>query len=303
MIDVAAFYLFVEVDNPDVLCERILDFAKSIGVRGTILIAPEGINGTIAGSRESVDEVLGLIRSDPRFSDLRDKRSQHDTLPFRRLKVRVKREIVSLGVGIVDVVHQTGRRVGVDEWNQLLNDPDVIVIDARNDFEVAAGSFPGAINPKTKSFAQFPEFVEANPILADRPRVAMFCTGGIRCEKASAYLNQLGFDEVYQLDGGILRYLEAVPPDQNSWEGECVVFDERRTVNEDLGAGSMEFCHACGQPITQPDRSLSGFERGVSCPRCSDTLTEQQRSGFRERQRQADLAASRGRTHVGPQRG
>lgn len=295
MYPVATFYRFVSVDDPHQLARRIREVARTAGVRGTILVALEGINGTIAGTDDAVDATLDFLREQPGFGGIAAKFSTHTSLPFKRLKVQVKAEIVTLGVGHVDVPRMTGIRVGVGEWNELLADPDVVVIDARNDFEVRSGTFPNAINPGTRSFAEFPDWANSAAELADKPKLAMFCTGGIRCEKASAYLADVGFDEIYQLDGGILSYLETVSPSDSAWQGECVVFDDRQTLDHNLSAGALELCHACSQPITSDDRTKPGYERGVSCPRCHATVSDEQRASFRERQHQLDLAKSRER--------
>lgn len=293
MFDVAAFYRFVVVDDPHELRDSIHNAARIHGVRGTILVAREGINGTIAGADTAVTAMLTFLRNEAGFAELTARHSRHGSLPFRRLKVQVKREIVTLGVGPVDVQSKTGIHVAPDQWNELLADPDVVVIDARNDFEVRAGTFANALNPRTSSFTEFPQWARSAPELSDQPKVAMFCTGGIRCEKASAYLADLGFDEVYQLDGGILSYLETMSPSDSRWEGECVVFDQRQTLDHNLTAGSLELCHACSQPIVAADRTDRRYETGVSCPRCHDHLTEVQRAGFRERHRQSNLAERR----------
>ena len=271
------------------------------GVRGTILIADEGVNGTIAGSRLGVDSVLALLKSDTRLEGLHHKESFADEMPFLRTKVRLKKEIVSLGVEGIDPTLSVGRYVSPAEWNRLISDPEVTLIDTRNDYEVDIGTFDGAINPHTDSFREFPEYVEENLDPALNKRVAMFCTGGIRCEKATSYLLSRGFEEVYHLEGGILKYLEDVPEADSLWRGECFVFDDRVTVDHDLSRGSYELCHGCRMPISAEDMQSPKYVEGASCPRCYDTRSEADRSRYLERARQMKLAKERGREHLGPE--
>ncbi|ADZ69858.1 rhodanese-related sulfurtransferase [Polymorphum gilvum] len=233
---VAALYKFVPLADHRDMREPLLRLCLDSGVRGSLLLAGEGINGTIAGSEDGVRSVLAFLRADPRLEDLEHKEARAERQPFRRMKVRLKREIVSLGVEGIDPRAQVGTHVPPQDWNALISDPDVIVIDTRNDYEFAFGSFEGAVNPRTRSFRQFPDWLRAQAALERKPRVAMFCTGGIRCEKATALLLAEGFNDVYHLQGGILNYLEKVPADESLWRGECFVFDERISVDHDLKA-------------------------------------------------------------------
>jgi len=272
MFHIAAFYHFVHLEDLDVLQTNLRKVCLEDNVKGTILLASEGINGTIAGERKGVDAVLSFLVQEPGLTNLVAKRATAESDPFYRLKVRVKREIVALGVGEVDSVAHTGTHVPASEWNELISDPDTIVIDTRNDYEVAIGTFKGAVNPMTRSFGDFPAWVEDHPELKDK-RLAMFCTGGIRCEKATAYLKEEGFDEVYQLDGGILRYLETEDEATSMWNGECYVFDRRVSVGHGLVSGDLEVCPGCNQVIGDTDRQLEGYRRGVCCHGCKDDLT------------------------------
>jgi UPF0176 protein len=298
-VTVAAFYKFHVIEDPEAVRIHLQTVMESAVVRGTILVAHEGVNGTIAGPKEGVDHVLAAIRAIDGFADLVHKESVSDDMPFLRPKVRLKKEIVTLGVEGVDPNLVVGTYVPPSEWNDLISDPDVLLVDTRNDYEVTVGTFEGAVNPGTKSFREFPAFVE-NELAGrkDRP-VAMFCTGGIRCEKATSYLRAQGFQKVYHLQGGILKYLEEVPPEQTRWNGECFVFDSRVTVNHHLEPGRFDMCHACRMPITEEDRSLDSFEEGVSCRHCVHERNEADRERLRERQRQIKLAEERGEAHIG----
>lgn len=295
----AALYKFVELSDFADLRAPLLACCEANQVVGTILLAEEGINGTIAGAPENVYAVLAFLRSDARFADLVHKESRSPKPPFYRLKVRLKREIVTLGVPDINPNQMAGQYVKPEEWNKLLDDPDVVVVDVRNDYEVSIGTFKGAINPQTKSFSELPEWVEQETALHHKPKVAMFCTGGIRCEKSTAFLRKVGFDEVYHLEGGILKYLEVVPEAESRWEGECFVFDERVTVGQGLKPGDYELCRGCGHPISQEDMASELFVMGVSCPHCYGTKTEAQKQGLSERQRQVELANSRNQKHIG----
>jgi UPF0176 protein len=296
---VAALYKFVTLEDYHALREPLLDVCLAAGTRGTLLLAPEGINGTIAGSRVAVDAVLGFLRRDPRFADLEHKESQDDHVPFYRMKVKLKKEIVTMGVAGVDPNVRVGTYVNPREWNDLVNDPEVLLIDTRNDYECDIGSFRGALDPRTGNFREFPDYVRANFDPGVHKKIAMFCTGGIRCEKASAFMLNEGFEEVYHLRGGILKYLEEVPPEQSVWEGECFVFDNRVSVDHQLQQGRYDQCHGCRHPITAEDKLSGNYEIGVCCPYCFDSLTEDQKLRFRERQKQVELAAQRGEPHVG----
>ena len=298
---VAALYHFVRLDELARLREWVLAEMLDHGVRGTILIANEGINGTIAGSRHGIDSVLGVLQADRRLAGLKHKESYTGEMPFRRTKVRLKEEIVSLGVSRVDPTLSVGRYVSPAQWNQLISDPTVTVIDARNKYEVEIGTFEGAVNPHTDSFRQFSEYVEEHLDPAVHKKIAMFCTGGIRCEKATSYLLSTGFEEVYHLEGGILKYLEDVPETESLWRGECFVFDDRVAVDHDLNRGNYELCHACRMPLSAEDMDSPHFVDGASCPHCHDKRTDEDRARYLERQRQMKLAEEQGCTHLGPE--
>ena len=303
----AALYKFVEL--PDFACLQtpLLACCEAQGVKGTLLLAPEGINGTIAGTQQGVHAVLAFLRRDPRLASLEHKEAHADHMPFYRMKVRLKREIVTLGVPDVHPALMAGEYVKPQDWNQLLAEPGVVLVDTRNDYEVAIGTFTGAINPATHSFSELPAWVEKEmaeggalaAVNGKKPRVAMFCTGGIRCEKSTAFLRAKGFDEVYHLQGGILKYLETMPPVQSRWQGECFVFDERVSVGHGLKPGDFTLCRSCRDPLSAPDRQSPLYELGVSCARCHGGTTELQKQGYRERQRQVELAAARHQTHIG----
>ena len=287
---VAAFYRFASL--PDFAARRapLLALCHDRNVRGTILLAEEGVNGTIAGASGDVHAVLAHLRADPRLAEMEHKESYAETQPFRKIKVRLKREIVTLGVAGLDPNETVGTYVAPEAWNDLISDPDVVVIDARNDYETAIGTFEGAIDPQTERFRDLPAWLDAQEALAGKPRVAMFCTGGIRCEKSTALLRARGFEEVYHLKGGILKYLETVPEDESLWRGECFVFDERVSVGHGLEPGDYILCRACGDPVSPEDRKSPLYERGVSCPSCHGRYSESDRERFRERQRQMDAA-------------
>lgn len=295
----AAFYKFVELADFRQLKPPLLACCEAHGVKGTILLAAEGVNGTIAGTSENVYAVLAFLRRDARLADLEHKESPAAKLPFYRMKVRLKREIVTMGVPGVNPAQMAGTYVKPDDWNRLLDDPDVVVVDVRNDYEVSLGTFAGALNPKTKSFRELPQWVRQQAALRDKPKVAMFCTGGIRCEKSTAFLRSEGFGEVYHLQGGILKYLETMPPGASRWQGECFVFDERVAVGHGLVAGAHELCRSCRNPIGEQDKSSPLFVEGVSCPSCHDQKSEAKKAGLRERQRQVELANRRNQQHIG----
>mgnify|MGYP000461553921 FL=1 len=290
---VAALYHFARLDDFRDLQAPLLALCEREGIRGTLLLAQEGVNGTISGSRLGIDAVLGWLRADPRLQALEHKESFSDRHPFVRLKIKLKKEIVTLGVPFVDPTAVVGTYVAPSEWNALIQDPDVIVIDTRNDYEVAIGTFEGAIDPHTQTFRQFPQYVAGQLDPAKHKKVAMFCTGGIRCEKASSYMRQQGFAEVYHLKGGILKYLEEVPAEESLWRGECFVFDERVGVTHGLAEGVAELCYGCRRAITPEDKLAPGYEDGISCPACHDSLSDDQRARFAERKLQKRLAAER----------
>jgi len=298
-IVVCALYKFVTLENHGWLRQPLHQVMEDNGVRGTLLLAAEGINGTVAGSRAGIDTVLAWLRSDPRLADIDAKESYTRVLPFNRTKVKLKKEIVTLGVEGIDPRRVVGTYVKPADWNRLIADPEVILIDTRNDYEYRVGTFKNAVNPKTESFREFPQFVKDHLDPAKHKKVAMFCTGGIRCEKSTAYLKEQGFEEVYHLQGGILKYLEEVPAENTCWQGECFVFDERVTVNHALQKGEYDQCHACRLPITAADKADRRYQKGVSCPHCHDKLTEEQISRFSEREKQTQLARQRGEAHIG----
>jgi UPF0176 protein len=295
----AALYKFVALPDFAALQAPLQDCCEEHDVKGTLLLAEEGINGTIAGLPEDVRAVLEFLRRDPRLADLTHKESFAAKPPFYRLKVRLKREIVTMGVHGVDPTKMAGRYVKAEDWNALISDPNVVVVDTRNDYEVAIGTFKGALNPETKSFSELPAWVRQEKSLREKPKVAMFCTGGIRCEKSTAFLRSEGFDEVYHLEGGILKYLETVPEEESLWQGECFVFDERVSVGHGLQQGKFEFCRACRMPINAADKASEFFVLGISCPHCHDQKTAAQKSALAERQRQIVLAQRRNQPHIG----
>jgi UPF0176 protein len=296
---VAALYKFVSLPDFESLREPLLAQCLAAEVKGTLLLAEEGINGTIAGSRRGIDQVLAYLHSDPRFADVGHKESYDTEQPFYRMKVKLKKEIVTMGVDGIDPKDIVGTYVKPRDWNALIADPEVLLIDTRNDYEVEIGSFKGAIDPKTTSFREFPEYIRANYDPAKHKKVAMFCTGGIRCEKASAFMKHEGFDEVYHLEGGILKYLEEVDEAQSQWQGECFVFDNRVAVTHGLLTGTHELCHGCRRPIAASDKLSAMFEEGVTCPACFNHISDDQKKRFRDRQKQVELARQRNESHVG----
>ena len=297
-IVIAALYRFVRLDNYESLRQPLLDFMLDKQLRGTLLLAAEGINGTIAGNAAAIESLLDYLRLDDRLQDLDYKLSYDDEMPFYRSRVKLKREIVTMGVEDIDPAHG-GTYVDACDWNALIDDPDVTLIDTRNAYESAIGSFAGAIHPQTASFREFPDYTKQNLDPAKHRKVAMFCTGGIRCEKSTAYLRQQGFDQVYHLRGGILKYLEEVPQEETRWHGECFVFDNRVSVNHALEKGSYDQCHACRLPITDEDKRSELYQPGVSCPACHDSHSQDEKNRFREREKQVRLARERGERHLG----
>ncbi len=299
MFTVAALYRFTRFDDPAALRGPLRDLCRAEGVTGTLLLAPEGINGTIAGSREGIDAVLAHLRALPGCAGLDCKESAAAAPPFARMKVRLKREIVTMGRPDVDPSAAVGRYVAPADWNALIGAPDVAVIDTRNAYEVAIGTFAGAIDPGTASFGDFPAWWEANRHRFAGKRIAMFCTGGIRCEKSTNYLIGQGVRQVHHLQGGILKYLEEVPQAQSLWQGECFVFDRRVSVGHGLAEGPHLLCHACRRPILPADRDHPDHEEGVACRHCAARTTADDKARFRERQRQIALARARGERHLG----
>jgi UPF0176 protein len=300
-IKVAALYRFASFAQPELLQPQIAGWCNEHGLKGTILAATEGVNGTVAGSEAGIDAVVALLRTLPGCADLDVKYSHANDMPFYRMKVRVKKEIVTLGVDGIDPKREVGTYVQPEDWNALISDPDTILIDTRNDYEVAIGTFEGAIDPQTKTFRDFPEWFRENreEMTAQGKKFAMFCTGGIRCEKSTAFLKAEGIDDVYHLEGGILRYLETVPEAESKWQGECFVFDERVSVKHGLELGEMKLCHACRRPISKDDKASAHFVEGVSCPACYAERSEDDRARFAERQKQIALAKKRGQQHIG----
>ena len=298
---VVAFYKFVSLPDYADLREPLYERCLQNDIRGTILLASEGINGTIAGPPEGIANVLAYLRSDPRMATLEHKEAHvpPDHRTFYRMKVRLKKEIVTLGQEGIDPNETVGTYVRPEEWDTLLQDPDVVLIDTRNDYEFEVGTFRGAINPHTQSFREFPEFVQNNLDPAVHRKVAMFCTGGIRCEKATAFMLKQGFEEVYHLQGGILKYLEEVPEEKSSWEGECYVFDNRVAVNHNLEQGSYELCFACRRPLSPEDKKSPHFKEGISCHQCIDEYSDEDRKRFAERMHQIHLAKERAEQHIG----
>ena len=297
-IVVAALYRFVRLEDYTELQQPLLRVMLQEQVRGTLLLAVEGINGTVSGSAQGIEKLLEFLRRDRRLRDFDCKLSYTDEMPFYRSRVKLKREIVTLGVDGIDPANG-GTYVEPADWNALISDPEVLVVDTRNDYESAIGSFANAVHPNTRSFREFPAFVDQQLDPAKHRKVAMFCTGGIRCEKSTAYLKQRGFDEVYHLKGGILKYLEDIPPQESLWRGECFVFDNRVSVNHALEKGSYDQCHACRRPVTADDMADSRYVAGVSCPACHDEKDETERKRYREREKQVKLAAARGERHIG----
>ena len=296
---VAALYRFVLLDDFADLRAPLLDVCLQAGVKGTLLLAREGINGTIAGTRAGIDQVIGWLQQDPRLSGLDWKESFHIDAPFHRMKVKLKKEIVTMGVEDVDPTACVGRYATPEQWNALVDDPECLIIDTRNYYEVAIGSFEGAVNPGTESFRDFPEWVRQHLNPEQHKKVAMFCTGGIRCEKSTSLLVSMGFEDVWHLQGGILNYLEKTPVEQTRWDGECFVFDSRVSVDHHLEKGSYDQCYACRFPIDDAQKASDLYVPGVSCPRCHDAHSEQQKQRFTERQKQMSLAKARGEAHIG----
>ena len=298
MYTIAALYHFTRFDDPKAMQGPLQDHCRTHGITGTLLLAHEGINGTIAGPRAGIDATLAYIRTLPGCADLEHKESAAKDQPFARLKVRLKKEIVTMGQPDVDPLAKVGHYVEPEAWNALIHAPDVAVIDTRNDYEVAIGTFEGAVDPETSSFREFPAWWQANKHRFHNKRIAMFCTGGIRCEKSTNYLLGQGVEEVYHLKGGILKYLEQVPADDSSWQGECFVFDRRVSVGHGLKEGPHMLCYACRRPLLPADAKHPDYEQGVSCHQCADETSDADKARFRERQKQIILARARGTKHM-----
>jgi len=298
-ICVAALYKFVTLTDYEALKPAILEQLLEREIRGTLLLALEGINGTISGDRQQLVEFFDWLMKEPRFDEIDYKLSYHLEQPFNRTKVKLKKEIVTMGVDHIDPNNIVGTYVEAQNWNELISDPETLLIDTRNSYEVNIGTFENAVNPGTETFREFPAYVDKNLDPTKHKKVAMFCTGGIRCEKASAFMMERGFDQVYHLKGGILKYLETVNEQETMWNGECFVFDERVAVNHKLEKGQYDQCHACRHPITESDKTSSEYIPGVSCPRCFESVTVEQKQRFQEREKQVQLAKQRGETHIG----
>ncbi|MDO6496770.1 oxygen-dependent tRNA uridine(34) hydroxylase TrhO [Photobacterium sanguinicancri] len=296
---VCALYKFVTLNDYEAIRQPLTDLLKANNIRGTLLLASEGINGTVAGKRASIDALLQWFKQDARLADVVYKESFNKEQPFNRTKVKLKKEIVTMGVEGIDPLNVVGTYVKPSDWNALISDPEVLLVDTRNDYEVDIGTFKNAVNPNTETFREFPQYVADNLDPAKHKKVAMFCTGGIRCEKSTAYMKEQGFAEVYHLEGGILKYLEEVPQDESMWEGDCYVFDGRVAVNHQLERSDYDVCNACRLPITRDDQASEHFEKGVSCPKCVDKHSNEQKARFREREKQVQLSIARGETHVG----
>lgn len=300
-IVVAALYHFVDpfLEEISKYKENLLARACSLNIKGTLLLAPEGINGTIAGSSEDIEKILEVIRSLKGFELVKCKFSYTNKNPFYRMKVKLKKEIVTLGVPGVNVVKDTGYKVSAKDWDNLISSKDVVLIDTRNDYEIGIGTFKGAIDPKTVNFREFPDFIDKYFNGDKKKKIAMFCTGGIRCEKASAYMRKEGYDQVYQLDGGILKYLEEKKGKDSMWEGDCFVFDNRVSVDNCLAKGKYDQCYACRMPITQESKLSSKYVEGISCDNCFDKNSNKQKERFIQRQKQIELSKERGCAHIG----
>lgn len=297
-IKVAALYHFARLGDPAALRQPLAEFCCARGIKGTLLLAAEGINGTVAGVAKAIDELLDYLTAMPEFFNLEAKFSSAETMPFHRMKVRLKKEIVTMGVPDLDPA-DAGTYVAPSEWNALIADPDTVVIDTRNDYEFALGTFRNAVDPQTTSFTEFPAWVDRHHNELAGRKVAMFCTGGIRCEKATAYLKSVGLSDVFHLRGGILKYLEEVPSSESLWDGECFVFDERVSVKHGLEVGEAELCRACRHPLTPQERKSPEYVIGVSCPHCVGKRSEADRARYAERHKQVELAERRGEKHIG----
>jgi UPF0176 protein len=296
---VCALYKFVALPNFKSLREPLLSVMNEHQVRGTLLLAHEGINGTVSGSREAINSLISWLNLQPGLENIDVKESTSKEKPFKRTKVKLKKEIVTMGVEDIDPRKVVGTYVEPSDWNNLISDPEVVLVDTRNDYEFAVGTFENAINPNTESFREFPDYVKQNLDPKKHKKVAMFCTGGIRCEKSTAYMKQQGFEEVYHLKGGILKYLEEVPKESTSWQGECFVFDDRVTVDHDLKPGQYDQCNACRMPITKQEQQSEQYQQGVSCPHCFDKTSDEQKARYLEREKQIQLAKMRGEEHIG----
>ncbi len=298
-IIVAAMYKFVSLPDYVEIHSRLLPHMLENEVKGTLLLAEEGINGTVAGSREAINSLLDFLKQDDRFDGLSYKESITTEMPFMRTRVKLKKEIVTMGIPGTDPTTLNGQRVEPKDWNELISDPEVILIDTRNDYEIGIGTFKDAISPETETFREFPDYVKQNLDPEKHKKVAMFCTGGIRCEKSTNYLLSQGFDQVYHLNGGVLKYLEEIPQEESLWEGECFVFDGRVSVDHNLEEGLYEQCFACRMPLSEEERESDKYQKGIACPHCYDKVSDEQRERFAERQRQIEFSKSRNEEHLG----
>ncbi|WP_166417865.1 oxygen-dependent tRNA uridine(34) hydroxylase TrhO [Cochlodiniinecator piscidefendens] len=298
MITVAALYHFTRFDDTKAIQVPLQALCDAEGIRGSLLLAKEGVNGTVAGTRAGLDRLLAHLRALPGCADLEHKESTASMMPFNRMKVRLKKEIVTMGQPDVDPTAKVGNYIAPEDWNDLITQDDVVLIDTRNDYEVAIGTFEGAIDPKTTSFGEFPQWWDDNKDRFHNKRVAMFCTGGIRCEKSTNFLLGQGVEDVFHLKGGILKYLEEVPQEDSTWDGECFVFDQRVSVGHGLVEGPHLLCHACRRPMLPEDKNHPGYEEGVSCHQCVDETDEDHKNRFRERQKQIALSKARGEHHI-----
>ena len=303
MFKVAALYKFQSIASPQEIQVLIRGSLKELNITGTILVGGEGLNGTISGSPDAIDKAITFLKSVDGFSTLDVKYSTSSENPFIRLKVKLKKEIVTIGDMTVDPNKVVGEYIEPNDWNALITDEDTILIDTRNDYEYSIGTFKNSINPKTTKFRDFPDWVESAGFTNDdkkSKKIAMFCTGGIRCEKASSFMKDNGFNDVYHLKGGILKYLENIPENESMWQGECFVFDDRVSVNHKLMPGTYDMCHGCRMPITDNDKLSHKYIKGVACPKCFDTTSEEQKSRYKSRQKQVELSKSRNERHIGP---
>jgi len=298
-ITIVSLYKFVGIEDLETFRKELLAKCRKHGLKGTFIIASEGINGTVAGTGENIESIINYLCEDKRFIDIECKYSFDDKVPFYRMKVKIKDELIPIGVGGVDPQEIVGTYVSPSDWNKLIKDPDVLLIDVRNRYEIEVGSFSGALSPETDNFRYFPEFVENNLDPEKNRKVAMYCTGGIRCEKASSYMLSKGFKEVYHLKGGILKYLENVAKQNSLWDGECFVFDNRTSVDHDLENGVYDLCHNCRFPVSPEDMESVNYEKGISCPRCYDSISPERRTSLEERNKQIRLAKERNHMHLG----
>ncbi len=296
---VCALYKFVSLPEYKALQRPLQAKMVENEVKGTLLLAEEGVNGTISGARAGIDAVLAWMETVPELAGISVKESLTDELPFKRSKVKLKKEIVTMGVAGIDPNQKVGTYVAPQQWNDLISDPDIVLVDTRNKYEVAVGAFANALDPKTTTFREFPQYVSQHLDPSVHKKVAMYCTGGIRCEKSTAYLKEQGFEEVYHLQGGILKYLEEIPEEKSLWQGECFVFDERVTVNHQLEKGSYDQCHACRLPVSDEDKLSQYYQQGVSCPACYHDRSDEDRARYQEREKQVQLAEIRGDVHIG----